>query len=64
MTSNWNAVKYKSVLPAINLTKAHGAKRIAAVTKWFEDQHCWKLTIFSDEKRFSLDGQMIGTAMF
>jgi len=33
-------LKYKRVLPAINLTKAHRAKRIAEVTKWFEDQHC------------------------
>jgi len=30
-------LKYKRVFPAINLTKAHRAKRIAAVTKWFED---------------------------
>ena len=28
---------------------------MATITKWIEDQHCWELTAFSDEKRFSLD---------
>jgi len=49
-------LKYKRTSPVIILSKLHKEKRMTIINKWIEDQHCWKLTAFSDEKRFSLDG--------
>jgi len=48
--------KYKRATAIISLTNAHKAKRVASVTSWIENQQCWEKTVFSDEKRFSLDG--------
>jgi len=49
-------LKYKRASSVIILSKLHKVKRMATITKWIEDQHCLKLTAFSNEKRFSLDG--------
>ena len=48
--------KYKRASGIITLTKEHKEKRVCAVCQWIGDQHSWETTIFSDEKRFSLDG--------
>jgi len=49
-------LKCKRVSPVIILSKLHKEKRMATITKWIEDQHCWELTTFSDGKRLSLNG--------
>jgi len=49
-------LKYKRASQVIILSKLHKEKRMPTITKWIEDQHCWELAVFSDKKRFSLDG--------
>ena len=48
--------KYKRISRIVNLTKQHKDKRVNAVCQWIGDQRSWEATVFSDEKRFSLDG--------
>jgi len=47
---------YRNVQRKIFLTREHKERRIEIARKWIIDDHDWKTTIFSDEKRFSLDG--------
>jgi len=49
-------LRYVNAKKKIFLTKAHKEKRIEMATKWITTNHEWTRTIFSDEKRFSLDG--------
>ena len=51
-----NKYKYKKVPARIILSEKHKTFRVSIVTKWITDNHPWEKTIFSDEKRFSLDG--------
>lgn len=51
-----NAYKYKKAHAKIILTKKHKDQRNALITKWISNQHPWEKTVFSDEKRFALDG--------
>jgi transposase len=48
--------KYKKARKEIVLTKKHMQNRVSHITSWFEKCHDWESTIFSDEKRFCLDG--------
>ena len=48
--------KYKKSIKQILLTKRHKENRVNIITQWVTLNHPWELTVFSDEKRFSLDG--------
>ena len=49
-------MKYKRKPMRITLTAAHKQKRVQCIKSWITANHNWTTTIFSDEKRFSLDG--------
>lgn len=48
--------KYSKAKKIINLTSSHKRIRIEIISEWFSNNHCWEKTVFTDEKRFSLDG--------
>lgn len=48
--------KYKKVKSQIFLQRRHKEERIRIINKWICENQIWEETIFSDEKRFSLDG--------
>jgi len=47
---------YKKIKTKICLTKKHKQSRVRIIRDWLIGNHQWDKTIFSDEKRFSLDG--------
>lgn len=47
---------YKRMSSRIHLTAGQKQLRMQCVRSWISLNHDWDLTIFSDEKRFSLDG--------
>jgi len=49
-------LKYKRMTSKIYLSKMHKEKRIDIINGWITENHPWEKTVFSDEKRFSLDG--------
>lgn len=49
-------MKYKNAKCQILLSKNHKHRRISIINNWISTNHEWEKTIFSDEKRFSLDG--------
>jgi len=49
-------MRYKNARRRINLTKTYKEKRFEMAKQWISINHDWSKTIFSDEKRFSLDG--------
>ena len=48
--------RYKKANTQIHLTAKHKLDRIDIIRNWITINHDWKKTVFSDEKRFSLDG--------
>lgn len=48
--------KYRKAKSQIVLTTKHKKERMAIITKWVTENHNWETTVFSDEKRFSMDG--------
>ena len=48
--------KYKNICQKMVLSKKHRFERIRIITNWLSVNHCFEKTIFSDEKRFSIDG--------
>jgi len=51
---------YRNAPKFVPLSKEHREKRIKLATTWIEKSHPWIKTVFTDEKRFSLDGSIIG----
>ena len=47
---------YKKIGKQICLTKKHKMERVEKITNWVTNCQDWENTIFSDEKRFCLDG--------
>ena len=56
MSHNYHSNEIQNASVIVRFSKEHKAKRVTSVTAWIKNQHCWEKTIFSDEKRFSLDG--------
>mgnify|MGYP000860321285 CR=1 FL=1 len=48
--------EYKTAISTIMLSSAHKKARVEAVKSWARDNICWERVVFTDEKRFSLDG--------
>ena len=48
--------KYVKAVNQIVLLKKHEQHRLDIITMWFSSNHPWESTVFSNEKRFSLDG--------
>lgn len=53
---NKSGFKFSHIKKQVYLEKKHKIKRMELITKWFSTNHNWGTTIFTDEKRFSLDG--------
>ena len=51
-----NKYKYKNAHQQIPLTEKHRAERYKLSKEWIETNHPWEITVFSDEKRFNLNG--------
>ena len=49
-------MRYRNIPRKIFLTKVYKERRVALAEKWITTNHDWNKTIFSDEKRFTLDG--------
>lgn len=49
-------LKYCQFQKRVWLTKDHKYIRSQTITNWFSEGHDWTKTVFTDEKRFSLDG--------
>lgn len=57
--NNWLLHKdylYRKEAQKIQLTKIHKEKRIKLVSSWIHKKIEWENCVFTDEKRFSLDG--------
>jgi transposase len=57
--NNWllkSKYKYSKVSQRLALSKKDKQNRIEKICTWIEENHKWENTIFSDEKRFTLDG--------
>lgn len=57
--SNWferNGFRYKKSQQIIQLSKKHRQARLELVSSWIEKNVTWENVIFSDEKKFSVNG--------
>lgn len=48
--------KYRKASQNISLSYSHKCKRLSLVSSWIEENIDWDSVIFTDEKKFSLDG--------
>lgn len=51
-----NDFKYRKQVQHITLSKQHKQERVQLVSDWIHGNIDWSITIFSDEKKFNLDG--------
>lgn len=51
-----SGMRYKKIQSMIYLSQKHKEGRLLKVSTWVSENHVWEKTVFSDEKRFSLDG--------
>lgn len=49
-------MKYKRIAQTVCLKKAQCQKRMEVIEQWIQESVPWKMTVFTDEKVFSLDG--------
>lgn len=49
-------LKYRRISKSIQLIKRHKVERITYATQWLLNKMDWSRVVFTDEKRFSLDG--------
>lgn len=57
--NNWlkeRKYKYSKLTQKITLSKQHKKKRVEIISQWIQDELNWKNCVFTDEKRFTLDG--------
>lgn len=57
--NNWllrNKYEYKKQAQVLQLTPRHKKTRIEKISSWIENNINWENTVFTDEKRFCLDG--------
>lgn len=57
--NNWlrkNEYKYKKGAQKLQLTSSHRKLRIELISSWIHKNIPWESSVFTDEKRFSLDG--------
>lgn len=57
--NNWflkRDIHYSKQRQSIQLTALHKRKRVEIVSDWITENINWENTVFSDEKRFDLDG--------
>ena len=55
-TMNEIGFRFGTVNNKLPLSQQHKEKRMVFAKSWLSNNHSWEITIFSDEKRFSLDG--------
>jgi transposase len=48
--------KYQKAVKKIYLSPSHKKRRLELAKQWLRENHPWNRTVFTDEKRFSLDG--------
>jgi len=48
--------KYQKIKAEISLSRKQKNDRIDHISRWISENHSWETTIFTDEKRFTLDG--------
>lgn len=48
--------KYTKLKSQIYLSKKHKEERVKIISQWISRNHDWGKTVFTDEKRFTLDG--------
>lgn len=48
--------KYSNVSKKLLLNSRQKRNRVEIISQWIAENHPWEITVFSDEKRFSLDG--------
>ncbi|KAI2805744.1 hypothetical protein BLOT_004746 [Blomia tropicalis] len=54
-TMNEIGFRFGTVNNKLPLSQQHKEKRMVFAKSWLSNNHSWEITIFSDEKRFSLD---------
>ena len=57
--NNWlakNKYKYQKEVQKLQLTPTHKTVRVKLISSWIHKSIPWESAVFTDEKRFTLDG--------